>query len=225
MGDYEQYKHGVDDLPVQLRHRNDDEKVHQYVREEVADFCDNHKPNDSEYAVYIVECRIDSLTEFVKGVNKEHGQKSWEDMKDIFGEDFTKEDMLEDLEGIADTPDTIEELEEQTEEAEDNYNAADNVRWAQYAIEADTVYYVGYTSDLPRRTYEHVSGQGAVFTQIVEPQRLSDVYWFSSQHKAKEVEKELAHSLTTLTNNKREDSEIGLKEWNKEGERVFAKQS
>jgi len=133
--------------------------------------------------------------------------------------------MVEEYEGIPNTPNTVEELEKQAAEAEDDYNPADNIRWVRYTIEADIVYYVGYTEDLTRRINDHVTGHGALFTQIVEPQSLSDVYWFSNKKRAKSIEKELAHSFTTLTNTTREDSEIGLKEWPKEGERIFAKQN
>lgn len=62
---------------------------------------------------------------------------------------------------------------------------------------ADSIYYVGYTSNLPRRLFAHIfpTEDGALFTKMFEPNSLVAVKEYDNHKKAKQRESQISKTL------------------------------
>ena len=185
---------------------------------EIQQFQSRAKPRGADYAVYVVECEKPPREQLLDKINELYTPEDTEELKNERGE---ANQQHPDLVNEIDTPETAEDYED--------YNRAKQLRWTAYVIEADTIYYVGYTSHLPKRISDHHNGNGALFTQICPPVTLERVFWFKDQSEAIDAEAEIAMGLRTLTNGHRENplSTNGppLYPWDGSSKRVFAKWS
>lgn len=90
----------------------------------------------------------------------------------------------------------------------------------EYALEADRVYYVGYTSWLMRRMREHVNGSN--FTKSFPPKTLVQIEWYDSIPEAREREDNLVKNLDTRTDSLR-PGHTYLRDWDDSyEEKIFA---
>jgi predicted GIY-YIG superfamily endonuclease len=216
-------------LPIKLNHTNLDEKTIDYIKKQLIKLVNNDQSGIDDYVVYVLECRKPPLTSLVEEVNAEYTNSSMSrdeiiEMMKQHTDDF--EGMIEDFKEIDDLPDSNQEvIDELVEREQSNHDPVDGIPWVKYVLEADTIYYVGYTSNLVRRVLQHVRGNGAFFTSVSPPNSLEQVYRFGEQEKALQAEKEIADILTTLTSENRSSMNQELRKWNRSGERIFAKQS
>lgn len=226
-------------LPIKLKHRNFDDKVKKHINNQLKQYVNKNKPDGKGYCVYVMECEKPNLSTLVEEVNSEYNVDSMKDLERKYQAAGKSLDAIaRDIENTSEErkklyeqewgeiPSSQEEIKNMLleDEQERGSNYVDNLPWTNYVIEADKILYVGYSSDLVRRIKEHLSGNGAIFTSIARPTSLTTVNWFESKKQAREAEKELAEELTTLATTQRE-SDKQLKKWNREGERIFAKQS
>jgi predicted GIY-YIG superfamily endonuclease len=216
-------------LPIKLNHSNLDDDTFEYIRNQLKEFTEESRPSVDCYAVYVLECQKPKLTQLVEEVNSEYsnGDMGREELIELIerksGDLQTVVEGFKDMNSFPDTSDEV--IDELVEREQSDHNPVDGIPWVKYVLEADIIYYVGYTSDLTKRISQHVRGNGAFFTKVSPPNSLEMVYWFDDQSEALEAEKEIAHFLTTLKSENRSTVNQELRKWNREGDRIFAKQS
>jgi predicted GIY-YIG superfamily endonuclease len=128
----------------------------------------------SKYVVYVLECGRSVLS----GERKEFGRKFYQQSDNYDQPKYVDNSTSED--GSVES-----EIKKRLP------------GWFNNIELADSIYYVGYTKNLPKRLFDHIypTKDGALFTKIFEPNALVAVKGYDDHQKAKKRESQIAHTL------------------------------
>ncbi|WP_251331204.1 hypothetical protein [Haloplanus pelagicus] len=78
----------------------------------------------------------------------------------------------------------------------DTYKQHYYPNWVDHALESELLLYVGWTNDVQRRITDHLTGEGAVFTEIFPPIGIVKLYPADTSREAKRMESQVASQLS-----------------------------
>lgn len=167
-------------------------------KQSVENFVKDSTEQGSEHFVYVLECTDRDKKTAREQVKKLYNLGTKEDLR-YFQEDYNTEDLRYFQKNI-NTEEKKESAESGRKKLTEHKSGFNPPSWYYLALDAEKVYYVGYTASVYSRIDQHMEGAssgGAYFTSVFPPTHLVEVYGFQDKERAYEAEIETGSKLTS----------------------------
>lgn len=152
-------------------------------------FIDSITCDEDEYYVYVLACELPDEKTAEKRAKELYPPKTKREVRDWFLEN-NRENWNDFSEG----------KKSKILDRESGFSAPS---WFYNALNAESIYYVGFTDDVNRRIEKHIEGievNGAYFTEVFPPTHLVEVYGFETMEEAREGESEVGSEILDYPN-------------------------